>query len=617
PLGAGEKQNRVRDFGAVFSHRDGSQVHVAINGQAVADLDTGQIRYQGMVRDITEQRKLEEMRVARDAAEAASRSKSQFLANMSHEIRTPMNAILGMADLLAEGPGARERKKYITILQGAGETLMALINDILDLAKVEAGRIELERVNFNLVELVESTVEIMANEAHKKGLEISHRIGPDVDSGVVGDPTRVRQVLVNLLGNAIKFTEEGSVTVEVVPADGRPPLTYAFRVSDTGIGIPPEKQERIFDAFSQADNSTTREFGGTGLGLTISKRLSELMHGTIDLQSEAGRGSTFSLIARFEAGTAGDADGEQERVDLTGSRVLVVDDVALNRITFRETLQACGARVTVASGAEEALAELEREAAAAANDEASARRYDLILLDYHMPGMDGLEAARRLGADPRLRSIPVVAITSDHLEGTAERFYELGVAAHLFKPVKRSTLLAAAKQVLGPKAGPATTGGASRDARALQGEVAHGPASAPGDPARDRPRLRVLVAEDNEDNQVLLRAFLKDAPVNLDLAANGAEALKKFESGVYDLILMDMQMPIMDGYEATRRIRRLEEESQGAEARGKSIPIVALTAHAMREEIAQILDAGCDAHLAKPVKKTRLLETIETYAGGD
>ncbi|MCR9144767.1 MAG: response regulator [bacterium] len=597
-LGAGAKQERIRDFAAVFLHRDGSQVHVAVNGQAVADIDTGLIRYQGMVRDITEQRKLEEMRIARDAAEAASRSKSQFLANMSHEIRTPMNAILGMADLLAEGPGAREQKKYITILQGAGETLLALINDILDLAKVEAGRIELERVNFNLVELVESTVEIMANEAHKKGLEISHRIDPEVASRVLGDPTRVRQVLVNLLGNAIKFTEAGSVSVEVVSVQGDP-LTCAFRVRDTGIGIPPEKQERIFDAFSQADNSTTREFGGTGLGLTISKRLAELMQGDIELESEAGRGSMFSLIARFESGTAIDADdSDQAQVDLTGTRILVVDDVALNRITFRETLQACGAQVSVVAGGAEALAELERDS--------GSKAYDLILLDYHMPGMDGLETARRLAANSTLRDVPIIAVTSDHLEGTAEKFHALGVAAHLFKPVKRSALLGTARQVL------------SRDGHLRSERLftdANDSESDPGTLAAGKAGqrvLRLLVAEDNEDNQVLIKAFLKDAPVTLELAANGAEAFEKFRDGDYDLILMDMQMPIIDGYEATRRIRRLEAERRSAGRTG-SIPIVALTAHAMREEIAQILDAGCDAHLAKPVKKARLLETIESY----
>lgn len=610
-LGAGEKQHRIRDFEASFIHRDGSRVHVSINGQAVADLDSGQIRYQGMVRDITEQRKLEQMRVERDTAEAASRSKSQFLANMSHEIRTPMNAILGMADLLAEGPGVREQKKYITILQGAGETLLALINDILDLAKVEAGRIELEQVHFDLVELVESTVEIMANEAHKKGLEISHRIDPEVVRAVIGDPTRVRQVLVNLLGNAIKFTEAGSVSVEVVAVPERP-LTFAFRVRDTGIGIPPEKQERIFDAFSQADNSTTREFGGTGLGLTISKRLAELMQGDIELESEAGRGSTFSLIARFEEGAGSVAADEGDSVDLTGTRILVVDDVALNRITFRETLQAGGARVTVAASGTEALAELEGRT----SPDASA--FDLILLDYHMPGMDGLETARRLAENPDLRSIPIIAITSDHLEDTAGKFRELGVAAHLFKPVKRSALLGAVRQVLYERGAlPSESGVAVPSESAAQASTAAAPAATDISGAREgQAVMRLLVAEDNEDNQVLLKAFLKDAPVSLDLAANGAEALEKFNDGSYDLIFMDMQMPVMDGYEATRRIRRIEEGRDQGHADGlrRSIPIVALTAHAMREEIAQILDAGCDAHLAKPVKKARLLETIESYA---
>lgn len=610
-LGAGEKQHRIRDFEASFIHRDGSRVHVSINGQAVADLDSGQIRYQGMVRDITEQRKLEQMRVERDTAEAASRSKSQFLANMSHEIRTPMNAILGMADLLAEGPGVREQKKYITILQGAGETLLALINDILDLAKVEAGRIELEQVHFDLVELVESTVEIMANEAHKKGLEISHRIDPEVVRAVIGDPTRVRQVLVNLLGNAIKFTEAGSVSVEVVAVPERP-LTFAFRVRDTGIGIPPEKQERIFDAFSQADNSTTREFGGTGLGLTISKRLAELMQGDIELESEAGRGSTFSLIARFEEGAGSVAADEGDSVDLTGTRILVVDDVALNRITFRETLQAGGARVTVAASGTEALAELE----GLYESGCERFRFDIARLPYARHG--------RIGDRPAACGESGPAIHTDHRDyfGPLRRYRgQISRTGGRGAPVQAGQALGAARRrssgAVQRGALPSESEVAVPSESAAQAPTAHAPAATDIPGAREgQPVMRLLVAEDNEDNQVLLKAFLKDAPVSLDLAANGAEALEKFNDGSYDLIFMDMQMPVMDGYEATRRIRRIEEGRDQGHADGlrRSIPIVALTAHAMREEIAQILDAGCDAHLAKPVKKARLLETIESYA---
>ncbi len=587
-LGSGVNPSQTRDLRSRLQHVDGSEVYVAVNGQAVSDLDTGQIRYQGMVQDVGEQRKLEQLRVERDAAEAASRSKSQFLANMSHEIRTPMNAILGMADLLAEGPGQREQRKYITILQGAGETLLALINDILDLAKVEAGRIELEIVSFDLIELVESTVEIMANEAHKKGLEISHRIDPEVVRYVAGDPTRVRQVLVNLLGNAIKFTSEGGVSVEAVPA----PASEAgpgciFRVRDTGIGIPPEKQERIFDAFSQADNSTTREFGGTGLGLTISKRLAELMHGKIELESVPGEGSVFSLHARFAAGTLDDATTGESKVNLEGIRILVVDDVALNRITFRETLQACGAQVTVVSSGASALAELRRQAALVLDGR---QQFDLVLLDYHMPGLDGMETAAQIQADAELRDIRIIAITSDHLPETGQRFKALGVAAHLFKPVKRANLLQIVAEVLDAPTRPEPKVPPQTGINAGQRDAA----------ATDR-RLRVLVAEDNEDNQVLIQAYLKDAPIELTLAHNGAEAVDKFEQGGYELIFMDMQMPVLDGYEATRRIRGLEAESwreQPPENR----------------QGVQILDAGCDAHLAKPVKKARLLEAIQRYA---
>lgn len=612
-LDRGAADANLRDFETRFLAHDGGELAVAINAQAISDLSTGRVRYQGMVRDITEQRRLEEMRVARDAAEAASRSKSQFLANMSHEIRTPMNAILGMADLLAESPDLREQKKYLTTLQGAGETLLALINDILDLAKVEAGRIELESVRFDPGELIESTVEIMANAAHKKGLEISHRVDPDVGRFAVADPTRLRQILVNLIGNAIKFTEHGSVTIEAFPAQARKPdaadgvRELLFRITDTGIGIPPEKQELIFDAFSQADNSTTREFGGTGLGLTISKRLAELMKGSIEVKSAPGKGSVFTLRLPVLQGAAIDAAEPGEIPNLIGRRILIVDDVALNRMTFRETLETCGARVTAVESGAAALRELERSAAPADATAPPVGPYELVLLDYHMPGMDGLETARRIRAAANYGGVPMLAITSDHLPETAANFRALGVERHLSKPVRRTALLAAAAEALGLR-GPRSEGLAQ-----TQRSSTHAPAPAAG---AERP-LQILLVEDNEDNRTLIQAFLRDSGVVLDQALNGAEAVRMFQHASYDLILMDMFMPVMDGYAATRAIRALEAEAAAAAASGgpsnKRTPILALTAHAMREEIAEILSAGCDAHLAKPVKKAKLLEAIAVY----
>lgn len=608
-LAPGGVDANVRDFETHFVMRSGGALAVAINAQAIADLNSGVVRYQGMVRDITEQRRLEEMRVARDAAEAASRSKSQFLANMSHEIRTPMNAILGMADLLAEAPEAREQKKYLTTLQGAGETLLALINDILDLAKVEAGRIELESVRFDLSELVESTVEIMANAAHKKGLEISYRVDPDSGRFAISDPTRLRQILVNLIGNAIKFTESGSVTIEVFPARPRSAENadgireILFRIVDTGIGIPLEKQEVIFDAFSQADNSTTREFGGTGLGLTISKRLAELMSGTIKVDSAPGKGSVFTLHIPVLQGATVDAAEPGEIPNLIGRRILVVDDVALNRTTFRETLETCGARVTVAESGAAALDALQR--AAGASD-----AYEVVLLDYHMPNMDGLETARRVRAAQDYGTVPIIAISSDHLPETAASFHALGVKSHLSKPVRRAALLAAVAEAVGLRGARAE--GAS--------ETNRGRENAPSGAASAVRPMRVLLVEDNEDNRTLIQAFLRDSGVHLEQAVNGAEAVRLFQNFPYDLILMDMHMPVMDGYAATRAIRLLEQgsaqaaaEAEGGRSARNSTPILALTAHAMREEIAEILAAGCDAHLAKPVKKSKLLEAIALY----
>ncbi len=589
------------------------EVEAAISARRLTAEESGEEpsapRYQAMLQDISERRRAEELRIQRDSAEAANRSKSLFLANMSHEIRTPMNAILGMGDLLAENPPESRREKYLNILRGAGRTLLVLIDDILDIARIEAGRLELEEAPFDLVETVESTVEMLAVQAHGRGIELSHRIvgfGPgETPPRLRGDSTRLRQILVNLIGNALKFTPEGSVAVEIV---GRPDGTGGCRIEatvrDTGIGIPADRLEAIFEAFSQADNSTTRRFGGSGLGLAISQRLVKLMGGEIQARSEEGRGSTFAFSARFAIAAEERQVGSGDEVDLAGVRILIVDDMEFNRLTFEEILAGRGAVcASVASGAEGMR--VLREGIAAG------RPFELALVDYHMPEMNGLELARsiRADADAMLRATPIIAATSDTLADTVDGFRKVGVRAHLFKPVRRSQLLEAVAAAL-DRAVPG--GGASQ---AGAGVRSNSTATVKlGAPERGG-RWRILMAEDNEDNQTLIRAYLRNLPVDLTIAPDGQAALEHFRSGSYDLVLMDMQMPGMDGYDATREIRSYEMSLMGSpEDSSERTPIVALTAHAMSDEVERILEIGCDAHLSKPVKKTSLVDAIVKYA---
>jgi len=540
----------------------------------------------GISHDITAQKEAsEQMRLAKEAAEAASRAKGDFLANMSHEIRTPLNAVIGMTELVLDTDLTAAQQEYLQLVLDSGESLLSVINDILDFSKIEAGKLALEAAEFELRESLGDTLKSLAFRAHRKGLELAAEIHPDVPERLIGDAGRLRQVLVNLVGNAIKFTESGEVIVEVnCTSQTEHQAELYVLVRDTGIGIPPDKLASIFEAFEQVDTSTTRKFGGTGLGLAICSRLVALMGGRIWADSELDRGSTFHFTVRFDL-----AHGKplpKPPVVVQGTRVLVVDDNATNRRILDEIFRSWDMQPHSVAGASEALHVL-REAFR------SGTSFPLVLTDANMPEIDGFTLADQIKQDPEIGSTVIMMLTSGDRPGEIARCEQLGIAAYLLKPIKQSELFDAVVAALG--------------VNAVDEQAPPSPAAA--QPFERLPPLRVLLAEDSVVNQKLAVALLEKYGHRVTVAADGCEALTALESQPFDLVLMDVQMPELDGYDATAAIRIREQET------GRHVPIVAITAHAMKGDRERCLEAGMDAYVTKPIRAKQLFDAIAAAIG--
>jgi PAS domain S-box-containing protein len=578
----------VRSFESQVFRADGKVIWISENARVIRDEQGKVSYYEGTVEDISERKQAEELIRQKEAALASSSAKSEFLARMSHEIRTPLNGVIGMLELLQGTHLTQQQHRYARVAKNSADTLLTLVNDILDFSKIEAGKLELEHTDFDLHALLEDSAELFAERAAEKGLELVCHLAPDLPAGVQGDPDRLRQIVVNLINNALKFTQRGQVVLRVVRDEQQPAEANAMRirfcVEDTGIGIPDDRLDRLFQSFSQVDVSTTRKYGGTGLGLAICRELVTLFGGEIGVNSTLNKGSQFWFTLTLQVQTQTQRRPLLMPRELENVRVLAVDDNQTNRELLHEQFGSWGLSIESASGGREALEKL-------AVGRSQQRPFQLVLLDFNMPGMDGLELARAIRIQPDYEDARLVMLSSSGTLFDDPRLARSGLSACLPKPVRQSKLFDTVVEMFGP-------------------QKRNQPAVLPAAPLAkkiNKQRAKILVAEDNEVNQQVVSEILAAAGYSCELVGNGRWALEELARHTYDLVLMDCQMPELDGFETTRTIRQQEADNNSS----KRLPIIALTANAVAGDRERCLQAGMDNYVTKPINPSLLIPAIE------